>query len=345
VVRLLLPALVAWFRPRHHLIAENLCLRQQLIVLRRCRLRPPLQDSDRWFWIAVLRWFPNWREALILVKPATVIGWHRKGWRAYRRWKSKRQRGRGRKSVPIELRQLIRRLATENPLWGQRYIQAELEKLGYKLSPRTVAKYMRRPFDGNPSPGWRSFLTRHAQDIWACDFFCVRTIFFRTLYVFFIIHHGTREIIHVRATRYPTAQWAAQQLLNACDGRDPPRYLIHDRDGTYGEAFDRRAASLGIEQIRTPVKAPKANANAIAERWVGTARRECLDWFLILNEQHLRQVVTEFASYYNKHRPHRRLDQRSPIGRGQRKKSLANGARIVGRPVLGGLHHVYQRVA
>jgi putative transposase len=197
-------------------------------------------------------------------------------------------------------------MSAENPLWGQRRVQAELARLGFPVSARTVAKYMRRPYDGVPSPCWRRFLTRRAQDIWACDFFGVRTVLFRTLYVFFVMHHETRQILQVRVTRHPTADWAAQQVVEACAwDRDPPRYLIRDRDSRYGKAFDRRVRGLGARPLRTPVKAPRANA--LAERWVRSVRNECLDQVWIVNERHLPRVLDEYVAYFNAWRPHRGL--------------------------------------
>jgi transposase InsO family protein len=234
-------------------------------------------------------------------------------------------------------------MSIENPLWGQRRVQAELARLGFLVSARTVTKYMRRPYDGVPSPSWREFLTRQAKDIWACDFFCVRTIFFRTLDVFFVMHHKTRQILQVRVTRHPTADWAAQQIVDVCGwDRDPPRYLIRDRDSRYSEAFDRRLRGLGVRQLRTPVKAPWANA--LAERWVRSARTECLDHLFIVDERHLQRVLDEYVAYFNAWRPHRGLGQRAPCGSASMVQSHPT-ARIIGRPVLGGLHHVYQHAA
>ncbi len=185
------------------------------------------------------------------------------------------------------------------------------------------------------------FLKQHARDLWACDFLCVRTLGFQTLYVFFVIQHASREIVHLRATAHPTALWVAQQLINACDERAPPKYLIRDRDAIYGLEFTRKAQSLGLRQIRTPVRAPKANA--VAERLAGTLRRECLDHVLIFNERHLQKTVVEFAAYYNTHRPHRSLELKPP--RPEPETASPNSAapppRIIAAPVLGGLHHVY----
>ncbi len=266
-------AIAALFKPKALLVAENLCLRQQLLVLHRGHSRLQIEDADRRFWILACRWFSRWRETLLVVKPETVLGWHRKGWRTYWRWRSRSRGIGGRRRIPLELRALIRRMASENPLWGQRRIQAELARLGFNVSARTVAKYMRRPYDGVPSPSWRTFLERHAMDIWACDFFCVQTIFFRTLYVFFVVHHGSREVMHVAVTQHPTAGWVAQQIVETCAwNRDPPSFLIHDRDSRFGARLDRRLLGLGIRQIRTPYRSPQANA--IAERWVRSVRAE-----------------------------------------------------------------------
>lgn len=174
---------------------------------------------------------------------------------------------------------------------------------------------MRKPWDGHPSPGWRKFLEHHAREIWACDLFTVQTIWLRTLYVFFVIYHGTREVIHARVTAHPTAEWLAQQLAEACDvDREPPRYLIHDRDGCFGAAFNRRVQSLGIVQIRAPVKAPRANA--VAERWVRTVRTECLDHRPVFGHQYLQRVIKEYVAYYNGWRPHRNLDQKAHVDAG-----------------------------
>jgi transposase InsO family protein len=238
---------------------------------------------------------------------------------------------------------LIRRLASENILWGQRRIQAELARLGFKVSARTVAKYMRLPHDGEPSPGWRFFLKRHAAEIWACDFFCVQTLWFRTLHAFFVVSHANREVLHVEVTRHPTAEWVAQQIVECCGWeRSPPRFLIHDRDSRYGALFDRRLKNLGITQVRTPFRVPQANS--IAERWVRSARQECLDHTFIFGEGHLRRVLAEYVAYFNQWRPHRSIGQRAPCALALTAPGRQSGT-VVATPVLGGLHHVYQIAA
>jgi transposase InsO family protein len=343
VIRWMAWAIAALLKPKARLVAENLCLRQQLVVFQRRQPRPRLLGADRRFWVLASEWFSGWRDALLIVQPETVLRWHREGWRAYWRWRSRPRRIGGREPVSAEVRALIRRMASENRFWGQRRIQAELVRLGFKVSARTVAKYMRRPYAGKPSPGWRQFLKRHAQDIWACDFFCVRTIWFQTFYVFFAIRHANREVVHVQVTRHPTAEWVAQQIVECCGwDREPPRFLIHDRDSRYGGTFDRRLCHLGITQIRTPYRSPRANA--IAERWVRSARTECLDFVLILSERHLRHVLAEYVGYFNRWRPHRAIGQRAP--RAPPLTVQRNiGSNIIATPVLGGLHHIYDLAA
>lgn len=339
-MRWLFVLLLAAFKSKTCLAVENLCLRQQLAVAMRKQKRPRLRDGDRQFWILLSRWFPYWREWLVILRPDTVLAWHRQGWLAYWRWKS-RKRQAGRRRISLELRQLIRRMAQDNPLWGQVRIMAELLKLGYTVSPRTVRKYMRRPWNGTPSPRWKDFLRQHAKDIWACDFLAVRTLTFQTLYVFFLIHHASREVVHIRVTRHPTALWAGQQLVNACFEREPPKYLIRDRDSIYGHEFRQKVRALGIREILTPVRAPKANARA--ERFVGTLRRECLDHAFIFNERHLQKIVDEFVVYYNQQRPHRSLAHRPPCPVSV-STDPPHGS-VIAESVLGGLHHVYRRAA
>jgi putative transposase len=228
----------------------------------------------------------------------------------------------------------------ENILWGQRRVQAELARLGFKVSARTVANYMRRPSRPEPSPGWRRFLHRHAAEIWACDFVSVQTVLFKTLYVFFVIRHTSREVVHVGVTQHPTDERAAQQVVECCSwDRSPPCFLIHDRDSRYGARFDWRLQSLGITQIRTPFRAPQANS--VAKRWVRSVRQECLDHTFIFGERHLRQVLAEYVAYFNRWRPHRSIGQRAPCAPVSTTPDRRTG-KVMATPVLGGLHHVYQ---
>lgn len=342
MIRCLAYAFTAIFKSRARLVAENLCLRHQLIVFKRRQVKPRVHDEDRRFWVLACRWFSGWRRSLIIVKPETVISWHRKGWKAYWRWRSRHTKT-GRRNIEPALRDLIRRMARENPLWGQRRIQAELARLGFEVCARTVARYMRRPYGGTPSPGWQQFLTQHTAEIWACDLFTIQTVWFQTLPVIFVIHHGTRELVHARVTSHPNSAWLAQQMVEACGiSRESSSYLIHVRDGCFGTSFNRRVASLGIRQIRTPVKAPKANA--FAERWVRTIRNECLDHRLIVGHHHLQLTVDEFVAYYNRWQPHRSLGQRAPCPHAKEISRKAT-KHLISKPVLGGLHHVYQWAA
>ena len=204
---------------------------------------------------------------------------------------------------------------------------------------------MSRRLNGGPSPGWREFLRRHESNIWACDFFCVRTILFQTLYVFFVVRHVNREILHIAVTPCPTAEWTAQQVVECCAwDRWPPRFLIHDRDSRYGATFERRLRHLGIKQVRTPFKAPRANA--ISERWVKSVRTEYLDHLFIFSESHLRRAVSSYVAYFNGWRPHRSLGQRAPrdLTIFQIRACEAN-CKIIAEPVLGGPHHVYKLAA
>jgi transposase InsO family protein len=223
------------------------------------------------------------------VQPATVVGWHRVAWRRYWRWKS-RGIGAGGTPIDVETRSLIAWMAAENPTWGVRRIAAEHVILGHPVSATTVSRYRGTPA---PSPSWRTFFRLHAPDIWAADFFTVQTLTFQTYYVFFVISRDRRRILHWNVTRHPNAQWVWRQVLAATPWNVHPRFLIRDRDRTYGGDFIRRAAGLGITTILTPVRAPKANA--IAERVINTIRRECLDHLIVLNERHLREYLADYA--------------------------------------------------
>ena len=343
MLRWLGSAIAASCRSRALLVAENLFLRQQLLVLRRRQARPWLRDRDRRFWILACRWFSEWQNVLVVVKPATVLGWHRRGWRVYWRWRSRRRGKGGRRPIAPSLQALIRRMAIDNRLWGQRRIRAELARLGFKVSARTVAKYMLRANHRGPSPSWRPFVKQHASVIWACDFFCEQTVLFRTLYVFFVIQHASRQVLHVHVTPHPTAEWTTQQIVECCGwDREPPRFLVHDRDRIYGASFDRRMHGLGISQVRTPFRSPRANA--IAERWVRSVRTECLDHLFIFNERHLQKVLAEYVGYFNHWRPHRSIGQRAPCAAAI-SECRSKGGKIIAKPVLGGLHHIYQQAA
>ena len=302
IVRAILHAFFAALRQRAGLVAENLALRQQLAVSHRANPRLPLRAVDRAFWVVLSRLWSRWRDALVIVQPATVIAWHRKGFALFWRWKS---RPVGRPPLSPELVALIRRMARENPLWSRRRIAGELAKLGITVDKDTVAKYMppparqpRRP----PSQTWKSFVHNHLGATIAIDFLTVPTVMFRTLYVFFVLSLDRRRVLHVNVTAHPSAQWAAQQIVEALGADMAPRFLIRDRDGIYGAAFVARVSNLGIEQLRIAPQSPWQNG--YAERWVGTLRRELLDHVIVLGERHLLHLVRQHVAYYNQDRPH-----------------------------------------
>src|SRR5262245_1880163 len=237
----------ALLRGRLALAAENLALRQQLAVLHRSVPKPKLHDRDRRFWILLARLWSGWQSALLIISPATVVRWHRQGFRYYWRWKSRGQPGRP--QIDAEARQLIRRLNRDNPLWGAPRIQAELRLLGHDLAESTVAKYMSRRRDRPPSQTWKTFLHNHVGALAAIDFCVVPTVTFRLLYCFIVLCHDRRRVVHFNVTTQPTSQWTAQQVVQAFPFDEAPRYLIRDRDGIYGAAFRRRIHNLGIEEV------------------------------------------------------------------------------------------------
>ena len=334
---LLVAGSLAVVRSRADLVAENLLLRHQLAVLcRPTRKRRRLRSRDRLFWILARLVRGDWRRHLVLVRPETVVGWHRRGWKLFWRWKSCAPFGRPRLSS--EVRELIARMAAENPRWGSERIRGELLKLGIAVSKRSVQHYRRRGLTRPPSQSWRTFLRNHRPTLWAADFLTVQTLTFGTLYVLVFVSHARRELVHLNVTASPTAAWVWRQLIQATPWGRAPRYLLRDRDAVYGRDGVDRARRLGIETVLSPARAPRANA--VAERLVGTLRRECLDHLVIVNEAHLRAVLTEFAGYYNRERPHRMLGLETPTP-----ALCPTVGSISSRPVLGGLHRSYQRAA
>jgi putative transposase len=339
LIRLLLTAVLAWVRPHNDLVFENLLLRHQLAVLTRptrTRPRARLRAWDKLLWVLARRFCAGWREQLRLVTPYTVVRWHRQGWRLFWRWKS-RSRG-GRPHLSPEVRDLIVTMSRENRLWGTERIRGELLKLGIVVSNRSIRRYRWRGPRRPPSQTWRTFLANHAHHLWAADLLTVLTLTFKALYVLVFIAHGRRELVHVNVMANPTAAWVWRQVIEATPWGHKPRHLLRDRDAVYGRDFRQRARRIGIDAIATPIRSPRANA--IAERVIGTLRRECLDHIIVLDEQHLRSVLSEFVRYYNRDRPHRTLGLETPEPMAQ----VATGP-IQSRPVLNGLHHVYERVA
>ncbi len=332
---MLLRVLIGGCRSRSDLALENLVLRHQREVLLRRKPKPLLRNRDRILWVWMRRLWPEgWKSQLKIVQPETVIGWHRKGWRLYWSWRSRSRLGRPRLSP--EVRELIARMSQENPLWGTERIRGELHKLAIVVSNRSIRRY--RGPKRDRSQTWRTFLRNQIKGIWAGDLFVVQTIGFQTLYVFFFIRHERRELIHFNVTANPTAAWIWRQVIEATAWGRQPQHLIRDRDNVYGADFESNLASSGIQDIRTPYRAPLANS--VAERVVRTFRQACLDHVIVLNERHLLTLLTEFLGYYNHDRPHRTLDLQTPVP--SRPKS--DGV-VVTRAILGGLHHTYGRAA
>jgi transposase InsO family protein len=322
---------------RLSLATENLALRQQLAVLHRRTPSPRLRWHDRFFWLGLSRIWSGWRSALVLVTPATVVRWHRQGFRLYWRWKSRGQPGRP--TIPRDVIALIRRMARENPTWGAPRIRAELHLLGHDLAESTVAKYLpkgRKP----PSQTWKTFLQNHVGCLASIDFFVVPTATFRLLYVFVVLCHDRRRVVHCNVTAAPTAAWVSQQLREAFPFDTAPRYLIRDRDGTYGEEVRRCLRSLGIEEVLIAPRSPCHNP--FVERLIGTLRRECLDHLIVLNERHLLRILKSFFAYYHEARPHMALDHNAPQPRAVEPPELGP---VVAVPMVGGLHHRYRRGA
>ena len=340
----LLELLMASVRPRAALAAENLFLRRQLALYRERNVKARRPDRVTRVALAYFaRLFDNWREVLMIVQRRTLLGWHRAGFRLLWRWKSKA----GRPAIPIELRRLIKQMAQDNPVWGEERIANELlVKLGIRLSPRTVRKYMPKRPSGTPcgDQRWRTFLRNHAKAIVACDFLVSVTATFRLLYVFVVIEHGSRKLVHFNVTRNPSAGWTLQQLREALAFNEQYRSLLHDRDQIFAKHLDESIKNLGLHVLKSPSHSPKANA--ICERVIGTIRRECLDWLIPLSEAHLRTILREWVAHYNRGRPHMCLGPGIPdpphasVARQQSSHRL-NIAHLRVRPVLGGLHHEY----
>ncbi len=324
-------------RSRVALHLEILALRHQLAVVNRTR-RPRLQltATDRVLWAWLSRTWRRWRSVLHIVKPDTVVGWHRRGCRLFWTWKSRRPTGR--RGVPADVRALIRELSTANPLWGAPRIHGELQKLGFVASQSTVARYRRR-HPRPPSQTWRTFLTNPASQIVAADLFVVPAVTFRLLFVLVILAHDRRRIIHADVSAHPTAGWIAQQLRNAFPEERAPRYLVPDRDGAFA-AVATTVAGMHIEAVRTAPHSPWQNAHV--ERLIGSIRRECLDHVIVVNEVGLRRVLASYVTYYMRSRTHLALATDSPV---PRPVQSASTGRIVATSEVGGLHHRYDRVA
>jgi putative transposase len=341
--------LLLGLRPPAALVAENLFLRKQLALYQERHIKPQrATNATRHTLVWLSRWF-NWRQALAIVQPETLTRWHRQGFRLFWRWKSTP----GRPPIPADLQALIRRMARENPSWGEERIANELLlKLGLRVSPRTIRKYL--PKRLNPERGkrattqrWRTFVRNHAQAIVACDFCVAVTATFRLLYVFVLMEHGTRRILHVNVTTHPTASWTLQQLREAIPADHDHRFLIHDRDSIFAAQLDQSIRHLGLKVLKTPPQSPQANA--LCERLLGTLRRECVDFMIPLTENHLRRILHTWVHHYNTGRPHMSLGPGIPrpsvclpVPLQVHRHRLPQSLRVVARPILGGLHHEYR---
>ena len=322
-------------KSKSRLEAENAALRYQLIVLRRkVGGRVRLTNGDRLFFIQLYRWFPSVLKVITVIRPETLVRWHRAGFRRYWCWKS-RPFG-GRPQISAELRALIRRMSIENPLWGAPRIHGELLKLGFEVAQSSVAKYMVKR-GGPPGQGWRTFLRNHAPDIAAMDLFVVPTIGFSLLYAFVIVRLDRRDLVWTNVTTNPTAEWIARQLTEAFPWSTAPRYLVRDRDRIYGSIVPRRLRAMGIRD--KPIAPASPWQNSFAERLIGSIRRECVDHIVVLGEAHLRRILESYARYYNDIRTHRSLDKDAPAFR-----PIQRVGNIASHAILGGLHHHYVRV-
>ena len=333
----LIAAARVFFQSRTDIAVEVIALRQQIAVLKRKRPRPPLRPLDRLFWTLLRATWSRWRDALAIVKPETVVGWHRTGFRLCWRWKS-RPRG-GRPRITLEVRALIRRLAQENTNWGAPKIHGELQKLGFVLSERTVARYLsRNNRRGDAGKKWLAFLHNHREAIIACDFFTLPTAAFRVLYCFFVIEHERRKILHFNVTQHPSADWVVQQLREAFPEAAPYRYAILDHDSIFNRDVLAFLEATGLKAKRTSMHAPWQNGTA--ERWIGSCRREVLDHVIPVNEEHLRRVIREYVRYHQEDRVHDSLSKDTPSGRPIESRPATDPS-LIALPRLGGLHHRY----
>ncbi len=337
IARTIFLILRAFITNRSTIAAENLALRHQLGILQRSVKRPRLRQRDRILWVWLSRFWANWRSCLMIVKPDTVLRWHRDGFRLYWRWKS---RGKpGLPKIDAEIRRIIRHMSRENAKWGSPRIHSELALLGYTVDQSTVTTYMcrhRKP----PSQMWRTFLENHAPDIAAIDFFVVPTVRFQLLYCLVVLRHDRRRVVHFNVSTHPTARWTGQQIVEAFPYDEAPRFLLRDRDGIYGVDFRERIMHMGVEEVVTAPRSPWQNP--YVERLIGNIRRECLNYVIVLNEAHARRILASYFAYYHESRTHLSLDRNAPI---PRRVEHPSEGRVIAIPQVGGLHYRYRRAA
>jgi transposase InsO family protein len=322
-------------KSRARLEAEILLLRHQLnLALRNAPPRVRLQGSDRIFMVWMVCLWPSLLDVVRVVRPETVLRWHRAGFRIYWRWKSRKRVGRPR--IGRGLRDLVRRMSEENPLWGASRIHGEVLMLGFEVAQSTVSRYMKR---GRPPPSqsWKTFLCNHAHAIAAIDLCIVPTVTFERLFAFLVVGHDRRQLLRIiEVTKHPTAEWLARQMTEALPWASAPAYLVRDNDGAYGQVFRARVSAMGIRD--RPISPGSPWQNGIAERLIGTLRRECLDHVVVFDERHLRCVLFAYANYYNQTRPHRSLQKDAPL-----RRAIQRIGEVAVMPILGGLHHQYVR--
>ena len=342
-LRHLLGWMVSAFRSREDLVLENLALHQQLLALHAQQPRRRLTALHKLFWVALRTFWSGWWKPLVLVTPRTVVNWHHTGFRLYWAWVSKVRKVGGRKRVSKEVRALIFRMVAENPTWGAPRIHGELLKLGFEVSERSVSRWIRRaPRDPDSVKRWLTFLRNHREAIAAMDFFTVPTLTFGVLYCFFVIGHDRRKILHFNVTRNPNALWVVQQLREAWAYQQPHRFLLLDRDAKFGAEVLSAVRDMGSEPTRTAFRSPWQNG--VAERWVGSCRRDLLDHVIILNERHLKRLMSSYLLYYHDDRTHLGLAKDTPGGRAAEIRSTTE-SKTQSFPRLGGLHHRYAAAA
>lgn len=361
-------------RSKAELVLENALLRHQLAILQRQSKPPHLTSSDRFWFLFLASRLKHWKDALVLLKPETLLRWHREGFRLF--WKYKSRPKSTQPKIALETIMLIQQVGQQNPLWGAERIRGELLKLGIKVAKLTIQRYLQRtksPAESNQK--WSTFLHNHANDIWACDFLPVIDLTFRTLFVFFIIELSTRRVVHFAVTRHPTQQRVAQQLREAIPNNVHPKFIVRDNDSKFGTAFDRVVQNTSIKVLKIPYRAPWANL--VCERFLGSVRRECLDHMLIFGERQLHRVVRDYVAFFNRARPHQGLKQQIPekienanveapatykfipfpelkkkdpagpletLAKEEAKLRVSRG-KIIAFPILNGLHHEYRRAA
>lgn len=330
---------VALLKSRRHLLLENAALRHQLLVLNRKSRRPRFHSVDRVLWVWLSEVWSRWTQAIRVVQPETVVRWHRQGFRLFWRWKSRGGEA-GRKSLAPETIQLIRQMSRANPLWGAPRIHGELLKLGIRVAQRTVGKYMVPRPRRSAGQTWTTFLRNHLGQMVSVDFLTVPTLRFEVLYVFVVLSHARRQILHFNVTAKPSARWIAQQLREAFAFTAPAKYLLRDRDSLYGLEFQHVAQALGLEELLIAPRSPWQSP--YVERFIGSLRRECLDHVVVLSRGQLYRVLQNYIAYYHGWRTHLGLDKDAPEPRPAR--STGEGE-IVAFPEVGGLHHHYERQA